>query len=132
MNASSGKSHWGIAIFLVVVLLLVGGFLRGGVVRLPGGRVYGAPKVPLNIATNFNPVSLGNFQNGFASVIDPALPAVVNISSTTLVKQQQANIPGVFNDPFFRQFFGISFLHRQRHPRWNGNIVWDRVLFQSE
>ena len=33
-------------------------------------------------------MSLADFKNGFASVIDPALPAVVNISSTKVVKQQ--------------------------------------------
>ncbi|HWF38676.1 MAG TPA: Do family serine endopeptidase [Candidatus Acidoferrales bacterium] len=108
MSGSSGKSHWGLALLLVVLLLLVGGLLRGGMLRVPGGRVYGAPKVPLSIATNFSPVSLGSFQNGFSSVIDPALPAVVNISSTSLIKKQ-ANMPGFFNDPFFRQFFGDQF-----------------------
>jgi S1-C subfamily serine protease len=55
------------------------------------------------VATNLNPVTLGNFKNGFSSVIDPALPSVVNISSTSIVTQQ-ANTPGFLNDPFFRQF----------------------------
>jgi serine protease Do len=109
MSASSGKSRWGVTVFLVVVLLLIGGVLRVGMLRLPGQRVFGAPHVSLSLATNFNPVSLGDFKNGFASVIDPVLPAVVNISSTKLVKQQPLNIPGFFNDPLFRQFFGDQF-----------------------
>src|SRR5215467_9489329 len=41
----------------------------------------------------------------FAPVVKRAMPAVVNISSSKVVKQQQ--MPrGMFDDPMFRQFFG--------------------------
>src|SRR5271156_1606911 len=41
----------------------------------------------------------------FAPVVKHAMPAVVNISSSKVVKQQQ--VPhGMLDDPFFRQFFG--------------------------
>ena len=40
----------------------------------------------------------------FAPVVKRAMPAVVNISSSKVVRQQQ--MPGMFDDPFFRQFFG--------------------------
>ena len=93
---------------LIVCCLIFGGLLRAGIFRLPwyqasvgGGS---GKQVALRIAQDNSPVSLGNFQNGFSSVIDPALPAVVNISSTKVVKQQSA--PNVFQDPFFQQFFG--------------------------
>jgi serine protease Do len=46
-----------------------------------------------------------SFTNGFASVVKSTLPAVVNISSTKLVKQRSQEMP-FFNDPFFQQFFG--------------------------
>jgi serine protease Do len=105
MNGQFGKARWGLIVLLAVALLVVGGFLRAGVVRLPGEHVFGMPKVTLNLATNFTPLSLGEFKNGYSTVIDPALPAVVNISSTKVVKQQ-LNMPDFFNDPFFRQFFG--------------------------
>jgi serine protease Do len=63
-------------------------------------------KVPLKIDENPTPVDLSMLKNGYSSVIDPALPGVVNVSSTKVVKQQN-NIPGFFfNDPMFRQFFG--------------------------
>lgn len=64
-----------------------------------------ADKVPLRIDKDPAPVNLAELKNGYAPVIDPALPAVVNISSTKMVKQQN-NFPGLFSDPFFRQFFG--------------------------
>jgi serine protease Do len=41
----------------------------------------------------------------FAPVVKKAMPAVVNISSSKVVKEQ--GVPnGFFDDPFFRQFFG--------------------------
>jgi len=41
----------------------------------------------------------------FAPVVKRAMPAVVNVSSSKVVKAQQ--MPrGMFDDPFFRQFFG--------------------------
>ena len=93
------------AVICFVGLLVLGGLVRARVVRLPGSDVMGAEMVPLKIAGEAPPVSLADFKNGFATVIDPDLPLVVNISSTKVVKQQN-NFPGFFNDPFFRQFFG--------------------------
>ena len=107
MNATSGKSHWMLILFLAVAALAIGGLLRAGIVRVPG-HAMPVQKVALSLATNLNPISLGEFNNGFASVIDPDLPAVVNISSTKLVKGQTVS-PDVFNDPLFRQFFGDQF-----------------------
>jgi len=64
-------------------------------------------KLALKIDKDPPPVNLAEFRNGYASVIDPALPAVVNISSTKIVKRN--NSPDLFDDPFFRQFFGRQF-----------------------
>lgn len=108
MSSQAGKSRWGLAVSLAVALLVVGGLLRGGILRLPGQQAPEAHSVSLSVATNNAPLSLADFKNGFASVIDPALPAVVNISSTKVVKPQEST-PDFFNDPFFRQFFGDQF-----------------------
>lgn len=106
MSIPSGRARWGLLIaILVAVALTVGGLLRAGILRLPGQQEIGHQKIALKIATDLEPVSLGNFKNGFAAVIDPALPAVVNISSTRVVRRR-AQMPGLFGDPFFRQFFG--------------------------
>jgi serine protease Do len=90
---------------LALAILLVGGFFRAGVMHLPGHAVMGAEKVSVKLVKNPPPVSLADFKNGFSSVLAPALPAVVSISSTKIVKQQ-GNVPDFFNDPMFRQFFG--------------------------
>ncbi|MGH9709672.1 MAG: DegQ family serine endoprotease [Candidatus Acidiferrales bacterium] len=93
---------------ILMVALIAGAFLGTWAVRWAGQKVLGAAKVPLTLAGNVEPVRLGTFANGFASVLQPALPAVVNISTTKVIKVQQ-NMPGFMNDPFFRQFFGNQF-----------------------
>ncbi|MGH9728034.1 MAG: Do family serine endopeptidase [Candidatus Acidiferrales bacterium] len=98
---------------ILIVALIAGAFLGTWAVRWAGQKVLGAPRVPLTLAGNVDPVRLGAFANGFASVVRPALPAVVNISTTKVIKVQ-SNMPGPFNDPFFQQFFGNQFGGRAR------------------
>ena len=43
---------------------------------------------------------------GFSAVVKNVLPAVVNISSSRLVKPQQNQLNPFLNNPFFQQFFG--------------------------
>ena len=106
MRIPDGKARLGLLLVILAVLALtVGGLLRGGILRMPGQQIVGKQKISLSIATNLEPVSLGNFKNGFASVIGPALPAVVNISSSRLVSRPN-NVPGFLGGPLFRQFFG--------------------------
>ncbi len=53
----------------------------------------------------------------FAPVVKRAMPAVVNISSSKVVKDQGGEGgQGLFNDPFFRQFFGGR-MPQQEQPR---------------
>jgi serine protease Do len=53
----------------------------------------------------------------FAPVVKRAMPAVVNISSSKVVKDQGGEGgQGLFNDPFFRQFFGGR-IPQQEQPR---------------
>jgi len=53
----------------------------------------------------------------FAPVVKRAMPAVVNISSSKVVKEQQGGPGnGMFDDPFFRQFFGGR-MPQQQQPR---------------
>src|SRR5579862_4447665 len=52
----------------------------------------------------------------FAPVVKRAMPAVVNISSSKVVKQEGSNGNGMFDEPFFRQFFGGR-MPQQQQPR---------------
>jgi len=66
----------------------------------------------------FADTSRGNTEMGplvtFAPVVSRAMPAVVNISSSKVVKEQPQQ--GFFDDPFFRQFFGNR-MPQQEQPR---------------
>jgi len=60
---------------------------------------------------------------GYSAVVKRVLPAVVNISSSKVVKQNTTDMPdGV--DPFFRQFFGPQFnMPRERSEKALGSGV---------
>jgi serine protease Do len=104
-----------VATSALIVALVAGGFLGTWAVQWASQKVLGEAKVPLKEAGEVSPVRLGEFANGFASVVQPALPAVVNISTTQVIKVQQ-NTPGFFNDPFFRQFFGDQLGPQSNRP----------------
>jgi serine protease Do len=98
----------GVAVAILFVALIAGAVFGIWAFHWAGHKVFGAPMVPVKVAGSVDPVRLGAFANGFASVVQPALPAVVNISTTHVIKVNQG-MPDIFNDPFFRQFFGNQF-----------------------
>jgi serine protease Do len=105
-----------VATVVVVAALAAGGILSQGMKGWTGHSVLGAGKASPTIASDGNPVNLGNFANGFSSVLKPALPAVVNIRSSKVVKSHgRDSMAPFFNDPTFRQFFGDQF--GQQNPR---------------
>jgi serine protease Do len=104
MSTGRGRRREWIIVGVIAAALAAGGILRARWVPGGSGGRQRFEKVSLKVAPEMAPVSLGQFHDGFASVIDPVLPAVVNISSTKVVKRP--NVPDLFNDPFFRQFFG--------------------------
>ncbi len=105
-----------VAAVVVVAALAVGGIVGTWAFGRSGLTVLGAAKVPLVVAAD-RPINVGTYVNGFAAVVKPVLPAVVNISSSKIIKAQR-NLPDsqFFNDPFFQQFFGNQFGQMQR-PR---------------
>ena len=106
----------GVAVISILALLLLGLFAFLLVPQI-GRSIPVASKVPLKIDSAPAPVSLADFKNGYSSIIDPALPAVVNISSTKLVKQQNDSQGFSFDDPFFQHFFGDQFGNQQAAPQ---------------
>jgi serine protease Do len=106
-----------VAAVVVVAALAVGGLLSHGMKDWTGHSVFGAARDGIVVNKDVAPVALGGFANGFSSVLKPALPAVVNIRSSKVVKSNGPNMSPFFNDPFFRQFFGDQFGQGQRQPR---------------
>ena len=109
MESSSLKIRRWVATVVVVAAFAGGALLSQGFRDWAGHAVFGASREPITIAQNALPVSLGNFANGFSAVIKPALPAVVNIRTSKIVKPQANQMSPMFNDPMFRQFFGDQF-----------------------
>src|SRR3984885_6669691 len=95
-----------IAAVVVAVALIGGGVLAIGLRDWSGHEVFGAPNLELTLARSATPVPLGNFSNGFAAVLKPALPAVVNIHTSKIVKPKPNQMMPFFNDPMCRQLFG--------------------------
>ena len=104
------------AIALVLIVLFVGAavvtvyrdlarhpVLAAGPQRVPVYVARSEPEAVPPIRSVDGPTAMG-----FAAVVKPVLPAVVNISSSKTVRTQNSGSP-LFNDPFFRQFFGNQF-----------------------
>jgi serine protease Do len=109
----------------VVVLLLslaVGaGAIGGSLAVTKQGR--GIPI--LMAAQSTQPPPRVSFESGFAPVVKRVLPAVVNVSSSKMVRTSQ-NMSPFFSDPFFRQFFGNQFSvprEQREHSLGSGVIV---------
>jgi serine protease Do len=116
MNSSKLHVRRWVATVVVLAALVGGAVLSIGLRNWTNGQsVLGAPKLAVTVAHDTNPVLLGSLANGFGSVLKPALPAVVNIHSSKVVKQQNGENNPFGNDPFFRQFFGDQG-QQQPHP----------------
>ena len=116
MNSSEFHIRRWVATVVVLAALAGGALLALGLRNWSSGAVYGAPGPAVTVARDNAPVPLGTFANGFASVLKPALPAVVNIHTSKIVKQKSYEMP-FFNDPFFRQFFGDQFGNAKPQPQ---------------
>jgi serine protease Do len=77
-----------------------------------GNMPFAHPAPTLKIA----PRSEAASGRGYSAVVKQVLPAVVNISSSKVVKQAPMATPQGL-DPFFRQFFGDDFAQRFNVPR---------------
>ncbi|MGH9748181.1 MAG: DegQ family serine endoprotease [Candidatus Acidiferrales bacterium] len=96
------------ATVVVLAALVGGGLLASSLKNWTGRTIVGAAPVTVPMAKDALPISLGSFTNGFSAVLKPALPAVVNIHTSKVVKQHQGFNP-FGSDPMFRQFFGDQF-----------------------
>ena len=93
-----------------VALIAVIALLAGALIA----TLTGSHGVPVFVSTAHAAATEQMPFTSFAPVVKRAMPAVVNISSSKMVKQQQS--PQMFDDPFFRQFFGGRMPQQQR-PR---------------
>jgi serine protease Do len=116
MNNRIFQIRRSVALVSLAAALAIGGGLAW-LIASSGHTVLGAGSpVTLRIAGNAaaGPV---NLNEGFAPMLEPLLPAVVNISTSKVVKSQKGGGENpLFNDPFFRQFFGNPFGDGEQQP----------------
>jgi len=117
MNSSDLRVRRWVATVVILAAIAGGALLAIGLRNWSGTSVFGAPSLPVTVARDTSPVPLGTFANGFAAVLKPALPAVVNIHSSKIVKPKAGEGSPFFNDPFFRQFFGDQFGNVRPQPQ---------------
>ena len=86
MNARFGNFRWIAAAILIMTFSLAG---------------------PLAAAEKTAPTTAAEIQLSFAPLVKAAAPAVVNIYTRKVVRTRRSS--PLFNDPFFRRFFGKGF-----------------------
>ncbi len=101
---------------IVAGVFLITGVLAGIILSSRLDWLPNAASSPTETATT--PQLTGPTPPNFVPVVKAVMPAVVNISTTRVVKQDSEMQQAPFmDDPFFRQFFGDQFSHRFQIPR---------------
>ena len=82
--------------------------------------------LPAAAAEKATPQTAAEIQLSFAPLVKKAAPAVVNIYTRKVVRTRQ--VSPLFNDPFFRRFFGDSFGFRGPERRRVQNSLGSGVI----
>ncbi len=99
----------------VILALGVAAILGGSIASL--ARASGTTRVPIYETASTNPgVSGEAVVSSFAPIVKRDQPAVVNISSSKVVRTQGGQLNGPMA-PFFQQFFGGQFSNPMQVPR---------------
>lgn len=105
-NSTNRKSWKETAIYFMLPLVGAGTALAGN--RLLTSDALSTPPAvaqTTNVQLAQNRTSAAIDQNFISSAVDRVGPAVVRIDSSRTVRTR---VPAIFNDPFFRQFFGAD------------------------
>jgi serine protease Do len=99
----STRSGRAVAIVIAICIFILGAVLGAALSSWTGHSVFGSShEIPVYVTQP--PAGSTQYTGmGFAPVLKAALPAVVSITSSRLVKAPQMPF---FQDPFFQQFFG--------------------------
>jgi serine protease Do len=97
----------GIWVSIAVGLAII---LTGGVVAATSHTAT-KPEAPIFASSAKNAAVAAPLAASYSPIIKEALPEVVNISSSRVVHHNEEDANSLFDDPFFRQFFG------DRQPR---------------
>ena len=96
--------------------IIAGVFLLSGVLVGLGLSAGSGWMSPATSAPTVSPVALAG-SNGFPAVAKATMPAVVNISTSRVVKSQGGPASPFMDDPMFKHFFGDQFNKQLQIPR---------------
>lgn len=105
---------------IIAGVFLVTGIIGGVLLSARMGWVEEAQSSVVVQAGKSLAAAVNGPSNNFVPIVKAAAPAVVNISTTRVIKRKSAgNMPDspLFNDPFFKHFFGDEFGRRFGGPR---------------
>lgn len=102
MNKQVQMRSWILGLILIAALVL--GAVAGSLATTRKGDP--GEKVPVFVSNNTERLAQQvSFSSGFAPIVKAALPAVVNISTSKVVRTQDVPFAPFLDDPFFRRFF---------------------------
>jgi serine protease Do len=120
MEFMSRRVDW--KMVAVVLVIFAVGLLTGS--AFTGKTISGSPATPPLTRIEAPDQAINteiSFQSGFAPIVAKDLPAVVNISSSKIVRSQTMPL---FDDPFFQRFFGRQFqIPREQRAKSLGSGV---------
>ena len=96
------------SVFILIIGIVIGITLVSEFHFLPAGRAVNEPE-------KTKPPAIAETEQTFVSISKAVTPAVVNISTTRLIKGGEEGQGFPFDDPFFRRFFGEE--PRRQGPR---------------
>jgi serine protease Do len=117
MNSESISHHYRQIVLTAVCSLVIGGALGIVATAASGFANGGTSAATFTVASDPPRAAVPVAPTiGFAPIVKQALPAVVNISSSKMIKVRN-NLPSdpFFSDPFFQQFFGQDYSQQFRN-----------------
>lgn len=122
-----GKAKWMVfSVILVLAGILIGLLTATNLDWLPFGHTTTPQTLPPKVMEQL--VQTGQ---AFTEIAKVVTPAVVNISTTKVIRRDQA--PSLFGDPFSRDFFGEDPFHEFRFPKkWKEQSLGSGVIATSD
>jgi serine protease Do len=94
--------------------LVLAAILAGGVVVAETSHSGAKAEAPILASPVKNAAVGAPLASSYSPIIKEVLPEVVNISSSRVVRHNEQEANPMFDDPFFRQFFGDKQPHSQK------------------
>src|SRR5208283_686684 len=104
-------------LILIIAILLAGSFSSPGIASAKE-KIISRESINL----------LSKLSDALAEVADAARPAVVNISTTSIVTMQDHPFGDMFNDPLFRHFFGDQFGQQGQKRKFKSSALGSGVI----